>query len=84
MIGRCRSCRAPILWSKTEGGKRMPLDPEPVDGGNVALGVPNRYDAEGNVIATVLGPLEIEAADEPLYVTHFATCPDADRWRRGG
>jgi hypothetical protein len=43
--GRCRSCGAPIKWTVTVGGKRMPVD---------------RGSRE----------------------SHFATCPDAKRWRR--
>ena len=82
MIGQCRSCRAPVIWARTEAGKRMPLDPEPTADGNVRPDIPNRYDGEGNVLVAVLGPLEREAHDGPLHVPHFATCPDADRWRR--
>jgi len=70
--GACRSCGADILWVVTVNGKAMPLDPDPVEDGNVTV--------EGG-IATVLGPLE--AVSEPvLYVTHFQGCPDADEWRR--
>lgn len=42
--GKCRSCGADIIWTVTEAGKRMPVDP---DG-----------------------------------TSHFATCKDADSWRK--
>jgi hypothetical protein len=29
-IGRCRSCRADIMWCRTRTGKRAPLDPSGV------------------------------------------------------
>ena len=28
---RCKGCGAPIVWIVTEGGKRMPCEPGPVD-----------------------------------------------------
>jgi hypothetical protein len=57
-------------------GKRLPLDLEPRADGNV------RVSADQNV-AEVLGPLERMAAGEPLFVSHFATCPVADTFRGG-
>lgn len=72
----CRSCGAPMRWAVTTAGKRMPLDPQPSDRGNVHV------DDDGT--ATVLGPLEVQAHDGPLYVPHFATCDDPDRFRKAG
>lgn len=82
---RCRSCKAPILWVHTTTGSIMPLDPEPVAGGNVAL-------TGRNIRLTDDGPLRPEARVEPAgtvslfdtvehRVSHFATCPQADDWR---
>jgi hypothetical protein len=34
---RCRSCHKAIVWAKTVTGKSMPLDVEPVEGGNIQL-----------------------------------------------
>jgi hypothetical protein len=67
----CRSCGAPIVWAvSAKSGKRMPLDARPVLNGNLDL------DADGTV--TVVEP------DPTLkgYVSHHATCPDADDWRK--
>lgn len=73
MTGTCRSCGAPILWVHTAKGTRMPLDAEPVDGGNVTL---------SNGVAFVHGQPAL-LLDEPVetYVSHFATCPQAAEWR---
>lgn len=30
-ITRCRSCRAKVIWFKTEAGKRMPIDADTVE-----------------------------------------------------
>jgi len=51
----------------------MPLDPEPAMDGNVFLDEQGR----ANVVA---GPLEVPVGTR-LYVSHYATCPDAERWR---
>ncbi len=72
---RCKSCGAPVLWCKvTNSDRRMPVDPEPSSRGNVRV---------VNGFATVLGALEVHAADaEPLYLSHFVTCPQAAKHRR--
>ena len=73
----CRSCRAEITWANTVAGKLMPLDADPTSDGNVILSVTSP------VVATVLGPLELELldGDVPRFTPHFVTCPEADTWR---
>lgn len=79
---RCRSCGSEVRWVVTLKGKRIPLDPLP-DGvrGNV------RRVGEGVSVearAQVLPATEAEAAraaGEPLWLSHFATCPQADTHR---
>lgn len=34
---RCRSCGSPIFFGLTTKGRRMPIDPAPVEDGNVVL-----------------------------------------------
>lgn len=51
---KCRSCGAPIVWTKTTNGKRMPLDAKPelrmvLD---VTTGVANVVDAYTSHFAT--------------------------------
>lgn len=73
----CHSCGEPIVWCRTETGKRMPVNVEPVTEGNLVL---------------IPGPLpEVRSASrggrEPgqlLYVSHFATCKTASRHRKAG
>jgi hypothetical protein len=67
---RCRSCHKAIVWAKTVTGKSMPLDVEPVEGGNIQL-------VDG--IAHVVGK---GAQGELLYLSHFATCSSAARHRK--
>ncbi len=71
----CSSCKKPILWKKTASGALMPLDPVPVAGGNVII--------KGDVAYTLKGDLWEEiAAEEPRYVSHFATCANAAQHRK--
>ena len=65
--GQCKSCNAHILWVETENGKRMPLDLEPE----------RRF-----VIEAEAGADPMKARLRNTYVSHFATCPNADRWRK--
>lgn len=64
-----------------DGTTRMPVDPQPADDGNVQIDL-DTVTASGAHPATVLGPLETYDHDGPLHLSHFATCPDADKWRR--
>jgi hypothetical protein len=72
MSATCRSCGASIRWERTANDKPIPLDPEPVADGNLAL----RDD--GRVYS--LPPSDLDSV--PRYVTHFATCPNASEHRR--
>lgn len=72
---KCRSCGAAIIWAKTESGRSMPLDAEPVDPTRVnTTCILDRGVARFGAID---GP-----SGEPRYVSHFATCPNAARHRR--
>lgn len=75
----CGSCRQPIRWVTTEGGKNMPLDWEATDTGNV---VPRLIDGKG-VRAHILRDDETPGPQEPRYTTHWETCPDAKKYRKG-
>lgn len=75
--GRCASCGADVFWAITPAGKRMPVDPNPVPDGNVAI----YRDHLGALRARVLRAGEQPSAYERRGVAHFATCPHADRHR---
>lgn len=55
----------------------MPVDAEPVEDGNIEL------TATGNPwpMASPYPPAGFPRADL-LYVSHYATCPDAEKWRK--
>jgi len=69
----CQSCGAHIVWAITEGGKKMPVDSEPDPDGNLLLWT------QGQEWRTKVIQGEW---DGPRYRPHFATCPDAQSWRR--
>lgn len=76
---KCRSCGRPIIWCfMVKSGKRMPVDAKPAEDGNVAID----QIGDGPVTAVVAGPCS-PLFPEPRYTSHFATCPEAARWRRG-
>jgi hypothetical protein len=78
----CRSCGAEIIWITTHpGGRSMPLDPKPHPEGNVLVDM----DARRGVVLSVKSRQVVleETPDEPLYRSHFATCPNAESHRRG-
>lgn len=76
MSDRCRShrCQAPIRWVRSAANdKPLPLDAEPTEAGNVIISL----DLFGAEIGTVE-----PGAPMPRYMPHFATCVDADRFRK--
>lgn len=80
MSDTCRSCGAPIYWAITPEGKRMPLNPPPRDpeAFDAKLNVESWRDTDG-VLRT--GPAHPDAVVRRT-TSHFATCREADQWRK--
>jgi hypothetical protein len=83
-IRACRSCGALVVWTETSKGRRMPVDAEPAENGNLRL-----VEREGEVPLAVNDTEETTAlfatgasGDDRRYVSHFATCQQAKQWRR--
>lgn len=77
-MSKCKSCGAEIIWIPTIGGKSMPCDKKPI---------PYREDPSGSMqIVTKDGRVvraKLDASSDVFgYVSHFATCPDAEKWRQ--
>ncbi len=71
MSAQCRSCGKEIVWAETQHGKKVPLDPKALvfsvaaeNGKMVAVSVTGHRGPSGDM----------------LMVSHFATCPDANKW----
>lgn len=87
MSAHCSSCSAAIEWAVTEKGKRMPVDAEPVEGGTILL---QHFHVGEPPVAHVTtaderDELAVQARNRGdtlrLFVSHFATCPNADQHR---
>jgi hypothetical protein len=74
----CRSCNAVIFFAMNKKtGKKIPIDVEPNSKGNVLV--------EGNGMCSILNKTEQALAVDSgliLHISHFATCPNAGRFRR--
>ena len=93
----CRGCGAPIVWIKTPAGKAMPCDPAPVytrprpphparPGAGLDPAPPGGKDklvpTRGEAVSCEIVP-GAEATDAG-YRPHWATCPQAGQFKRGG
>lgn len=80
-ITHCRACGAEIMFIKTCNGKSMPVNAEPVaytqcSGGNQKIITPNGEVLTGELTS------EPEKTTGFGYISHFATCTAADRFRK--
>lgn len=74
-LAHCRTCHAPIVWTITAKGKKMPVDADPVAAPH---GFRVNEDDENPVAVFVPKP----EPGEKVYQSHFGTCPDAALYRR--
>ena len=77
----CRGCGAEIGFIKTVAGKTIPVNPEEVAyeqkaGGSLKIVTPN-----GEVLSAEW-PADPQKATGIGYISHFATCPQADKFRK--
>lgn len=90
----CRSCRARIVWAITDGGRKMPVDLEPVSSEGVLLPEARKGELvlwyEVNERGWPIGGQLVSFAtleqrrdpNVPLWRSHFATCPNSTSHRR--
>ncbi len=77
-MANCRGCGKLIVWTKMQSGKSMPCDPE------VIRFVPG----EGSEMFVTPDGLLLQGKRDPQsniigYISHFATCPKANGFRKG-
>lgn len=74
-LTRCAACGASIAWAFTTKRRPIPLNPNPTRYGNLIL----TRTSTGQLVAMFaqLG----DARSEPRFTSHFATCPEADKFR---
>ena len=74
----CKSCGITITWVTTSNTKSMPIDAAPSADGRF---VKTRVEGEKKFVRR-LRESELEANTRPLYMSHFQTCPTADKHRK--
>ena len=76
----CRGCGAEILFFRTETGKTTPVDAEPVPFKKDGHGPEMFLMADG----TACRGRRCDAfeADQTGHISHFATCPNAESFRK--
>jgi hypothetical protein len=76
---RCRSCGAPVIWAVSAYGRKLPVDAHPAEAGQWWLTTDDPRATVPNFRRVDL----YTPAAAPRYTSHFATCPQADKWRKG-
>jgi hypothetical protein len=72
---KCRSCQRPMRWITTNRGRKMPVDYDPHEDGNIVVHPDGRADIYQATPSTI-------PDGTTLHFSHFATCPNADEHRR--
>lgn len=77
---KCKGCGAEIVWIKTDKGKSMPCDPDPVPYWE-RRGAPGKVVTPNGIVVSCdfEGPRETSTGIG--YVFHFSTCPKANDFR---
>lgn len=78
---KCKGCQAEIIWIKTVNGKNMPCNAKEVVYWENKDGKANIVRTNGEVVRA---DLEGEEGKESGigYISHFASCPNANSHRR--
>lgn len=78
IMSKCKSCGAEIMWIQTVNGKPMPCDPKPIPFVEDKTGSLTLVTKDGRVVRAKADA----SSDEFGYVSHFATCPNANQHRK--
>lgn len=77
----CRSCKALIVWTVTENGKKMPCDVEAKrDGKFFLFRRPDKIEAL-SVRSDHPSAEKARLRNQRTHHSHFSTCPNADQHR---
>lgn len=80
-MSRCKGCGNPIVWVSNQNGKNMPCDPgfvpywEDKNGDSIII------NGEGRTVRCFLDG-EPETMTDTGRIPHWATCPQADMFRK--
>ena len=76
----CRGCGRQIAFIKTVKGKTMPVNPDGVY--FTPAGGPNNYVTLDGEVIRGRDPEPDDKNTMIGYISHFATCPEADSFRK--
>lgn len=85
---RCRGCNQWIQWATTPAGKSVPVDGTAITSSQDERAIRHRKAplytlAEGRLTSWGNADVAFSAArNQPLYISHFVTCPNRDQFRR--
>lgn len=72
----CPDCAAPILWTTSSKGRRMPIDAIPHNDGNVIV----QPDGAATVLSKTKAADAFTAGSVALHRHHRLTCAKTERW----
>lgn len=78
----CRSCRALIVWTRTERGKTMPCDVAPSEDGQFFLFRRATFVEAVHINSVSKSAQVAHERKQGRHHSHFSTCPNADQHRR--
>lgn len=87
-VSKCRGCGAAIVWIRTIRGKAMPCNAEAVEYQKDKRGKDFIVTKSGDVVrGRIITDGEKHGLLEPIidgegYISHYATCPKADLFRK--
>jgi len=81
---KCKACGATIIWVETQNGRKMPCNAAPVTyqanrRGKDLIVTPNGEVLKGTVVSKDDSFLIVDGYG---YISHYATCPNADYFRK--
>lgn len=80
-FGKCRKCRANIIWIITVSGKSMPCDPVSVAYWQDSKGKERVVTPDGEVVAC-----RFEGDPDKVtgrgFIPHWATCPNSKEFKK--
>lgn len=84
-MAKCRGCGAPIEFIKTPTGKMLPVDQQTINFiPGSGKGERKFVTDQGRVVSGIPVGDAHEGGYEIGYVPHWATCPEADKFRKRG
>lgn len=83
----CRSCGMPCVWAESEAtatkpGKPLLIDADPETGRMAVLPNANLLVVPGARTLKGAAVVRYVAPGTGLHRAHFATCPQAEKWRK--